>query len=98
MNSEHVLIVGTTVTVVTQALKPARVPDAFLPVTGILIGVTVGLLLAYAESGVAGLADGAVEGIVGALTAFGGYSGTKALSEYTPRPRDARGRFVAKDD
>ena len=98
MNEQHLATVTVAVTMVVQAAKAIGIPSSFLPVVGLLVGVGVGVTMATAEGGAAALADGASVGILGALAAFGTYSGFKTMGEYRkPQPRDERGRFTSED-
>ena len=92
MNEAHLVIVVPVVNAVVQAAKKLGCPSELLPVIAILVGMATGCLLAYAESGLAGISDGAVTGVVGAVSAVGVFASGKSMAGV--RARDARGRFT----
>jgi hypothetical protein len=103
VDESDIAIVGAVVAAVVQALKPLRVDSAFLPVIAIVVGLVSGAGIGYARRDVAGIADGALTGIVAALATMGAYSGSSSMARYArpPReeqPRDERGRYVSPEE
>lgn len=90
------VLVGAIASAVVQALKRTGLASDLYGVVLIVVGALAGAALAYA-SGDGTMGDGAVAGIIAALTAAGIYSTAKVAGRDRPA-RDERGRFVARED
>jgi len=84
MTVDDLAIIAAVVAIVTKAVKSTnRLPDDFLPVIAIAVGILCSAGLAWLDGGTI-TKDDITVGLVAALTASGVYSGVKAMTETEP--------------
>ena len=88
MSVDDLVLITTIVGVFTKAMKSLslrghKVPDDFLPVIAIVVGLVCSIAFAWIEDG-AVIKDDVIVGIVGALSAMGLYSGYKTITKTEP--------------